>query len=235
MGTFTMPLKKAIKLSGGTTTQVNGRTIMVGGNIGLNHYPLFDANHRETLNGLIIDHYWNREIGMETISMFQMAMRRKMNEIMPYWNKMYASEQITYDPLSTVNLRTFSTGSATQESESSGESDATSLAIAKSRSVSSETPQTMLQGDADYATGAVDVNSDSDNVSTGTQTGVESASTESENETNTTGFQGAASDLIMRYRESLLNIDLQIVTQLEECFMLVWDNGDTYTKGNRHY
>jgi hypothetical protein len=45
---------------------------------------------------------------------------------------------------------------------------------------------------------------------------------------NTKGYQGVAADLLMRYREALLNIDVMILNELEELFMLVWDNGDEY-------
>lgn len=266
MGTYTIPLKRVIELTGGTTDFVNGNTVMTGGNIGLAHYPLFDANYRATLNGKIIDRYWNREIGLETIDMFQLAMRRKMNEIMPYYNKIYQSELIDYTALSTVNIRSTGIAGATQSSDSltnsgntannttasNGKSDsvAAGLASARSRSVASETPQTMLSGNADYATSANDVTSDSDNSSTGGQISsdsatnntvgsatidsAENATNSSNTENSTTGYQGAASDLIIRYRDSLINIDIRILDELEELFMLVWDNSDTYSE-NGYY
>jgi hypothetical protein len=229
MGTFTLPLKRVIELTGGTTALVNGETKLTGGNIGLQHYPIFDPTYRDSLNGRIVDRYWNREIGLETVDMFQLAMRRKMNEIMPYYNKLYLSERVAYDPLSTVDLTTSSNANVTQDSTSNGDSTTTGNATGKSRSVSSETPQTALSGNGDYATAASDVNSDSSNDSTGSQTSVDNATTATDATNHTTGYQGAASDLIMRYRESLLNIDLMILGELEELFMLVWDNGDEYT------
>lgn len=233
MATFTMPLKAAIKYTGGTTSFVNGNTVMTGGNIGLASYPIFDANYRDTLNGKILDRYWNREIGTESIDMFQLAMRRKMNEIMPFYNKLYLTEKIAYDPLNTVNLKTVSTGNATQTATSEGASDSSGFAGGSSRSVNSETPQTMLSGNADYATAANDVKSSSDNTSTASQSSNDTAASDTTGENTTTGYQGAASELIMRYRESLLNIDLMILTDLEELFMLVWDNGDEYAmRGN---
>jgi len=231
MGTFTIPLKRVIELTGGTTDVVGGSTVLTGGNIGLASYPIFDESYRSVLTGKIIDHFWNREIGLETIDMFQLAMRRKMNEIMPYYNKLYKSELIEYGPLSTVNIKTVANANGTQSGESSGTSDSTSNATGSSRSVSSDTPQTQLQGNADYATSATDVSSVSTNAANGTQSGSETQTTEQDTTSETTGYQGAASDLIMRYRESLLNIDMLVIGQLEDCFMQVWDNGDEYTNG----
>lgn len=230
MGSFTIPLKRVIELTGGSTVVTdNGLTVMTGGNIGLSHYPIFKPEYKAGLDGKIIDRYWNREIGLESISMFQLAMRRKMNEIMPYYNKLYNSELLVFDPLSTVDITSMSTGLGTQISISDSDSLASSNGVGSSRSVSSETPQTMLSGNGDYATGASDTKSLSDNTSTGSQTNNDNQSSQTSGDTTTKGYQGLASDLIMRYRESLLNIDLMVLGELEELFMLVWDNGDTYT------
>jgi len=235
MGTFTVPLKRAIEISGGTIDVVNGQTIMTGGNIGLSYYPIFQDDYRQVLNGKIIDRYMNREIGMETVSMFQLAMRRKMNEIMPFYNKMYLSETIEYSALSTIDITTISAAETIQNGESTGTSEAETNATGNSRSVGSDTPQTMLSGNGDYASSASDVTSKSDNTSNAVNTNTENQESESETESNTKGYQGVASDLIMRYRESLLNIDLSILNELEDLFMMVWDNGDTYTQQKGFY
>lgn len=225
MSTFTIPLKKVIEYTGGTVTLDldTGISVLVGGNIGLSYYPIFDATYRAGLTGKIVDHYWNREIGQETIEMFQLAMRRKMNEIMPIYNQLYLSTQIEYGALNTVDLHTVNSNDNVQHATNATTSDTGS----KSRAVQSETPQTMLSGDGDYATAATDAISDT--------TGVSNATEDSTNTLNgdnrITGYQGVASDLVMRYRESLLNIDLMIINDLEELFMLVWDNGDSYTNG----
>ena len=237
MGTFTLSLSEVIEFTGGTLDMSSGIAKMTGGNIGLNYYHIFDASYRDTLTGKIIDHFLTREIGLETIDMFQLAMRRKMNEVMPYYNKLYLSEKIAYDPLSTVDLRTLNSGTAEQEATSNSDSTAGSIASAESRSVNSETPQTMLSRNAEYATAANDSNSDTINDSTANQSNTENANTSSNNESTTKGYQGAASDLIMRYRDSLLNIDLSVIRDLEDCFMSVWDNGDSYSNSHTlaHY
>jgi hypothetical protein len=229
MGTFTIPLKQVIALTGGTVTldPDTGISTLVGGNIGLDYYPIFDETYRNDLTGKIVDHYWNREIGMETIEMFQLAMRRKMNEIMPYYNKLYESEKIEFDPLSTVDLTTIST----MNSDEHADGDTTQTGTSASRSVSSETPQTMLQPNADYASSAADSNSVSSTNGVSTQDTTNDVDTNS----NTKGYQGVAADLLMRYREALLNIDVMIINELEEMFMLVWDNGDEYMDNNVSY
>ena len=62
---------------------------------------IFDECHRKELNDKIIEHYYFREIGAETPDRFNFYLRRKMREIMPYYNQLYISEMIKFDPLAT--------------------------------------------------------------------------------------------------------------------------------------
>lgn len=228
MSTFTLPLKRVIELTGGTTELVNGVTKVTGGNIGLDYYPLYDNTYRDILNGKIVDHYWNREIGMETIDMFQLAMRRRMNEIMPAYNKLYETLKIEFDPLSTIDMRTVSVQDTIQNTNSSGNATSDSDTNSQSRTVTSETPQTMLSGDGDYATGAADSRTDSTGHAANEETNTASIDANANSSTDITGYQGLASDLIMRYRESIINVDRMIINELNDLFMLIWDTADEY-------
>lgn len=67
----------------------------------LDDYPIFEEAHREELNRKILDHYYFREIGAETPDRFNFYLRRKMNEIMPYYNQLYISEMIKFDPMAS--------------------------------------------------------------------------------------------------------------------------------------
>lgn len=62
-------------------------------------YPIFDENYRATLETKILKHYYFREIGMETVGLFKHFLRTRMNEIMPYYNKLYESETLEFNPL----------------------------------------------------------------------------------------------------------------------------------------
>lgn len=68
------------------------------------NYPIFDNNYRATLETKILKHFYVREIGQETVGLFKLFLNRKMNEIMPYYNQLYLSELIEFNPLYTVNL-----------------------------------------------------------------------------------------------------------------------------------
>ena len=193
-------------------------------NAGLDSYPIWDASYRNVLNEKIIGRYWNREIGFETVQMFRFQIRRKMGEIMPYYNKLYASMQLDFDPLSTIDIRTI--GDNSTNSKERGTNTANSVVNSGARSVSSITPQTQLSGNGDYADSMTDNNSETANTSSANTTG------ESEQYANlsshTKGFQGSPADLIVKYRESLINVDLMVLDELSTYFMLITDAGDEF-------
>lgn len=211
-----------------TTTMYLYQVMELTDDIGLNDYPIFDEVYREGLNQKIVDHYLNQEIGVETISMFRHAMRRKMNEIMPYYNQLYKSEQLTFDPLNSVDIRNWSENKGKAESTEDSETGSTSES--KTRTVASEFPQQQLGGAKDYATAAQD--SESATTATGTGKGTSVTNQDGTTETLTTGFQGNRSALLMDYRQTFLNLDMEIINDLRELFMLIWANGDSYTGGN---
>lgn len=65
------------------------------GNIFDFDYPIFDEAYRGILEKKILRHYYTREIGAETFGLFQLYLSDKMNEIMPYYNQLYASELLS--------------------------------------------------------------------------------------------------------------------------------------------
>lgn len=66
-------------------------------------FPIFDEDYREPLCKKILKHYYTREIGEETVGLWKLRLDAKMNEIMPYFNKLYNSELVAIDPL--INYR----------------------------------------------------------------------------------------------------------------------------------
>ncbi len=62
-------------------------------------YPIFDEAYRPVLEKKILMHYYTREICEETVGLWKLRLRAKLNEIMPYYNKMYESELLEFNPL----------------------------------------------------------------------------------------------------------------------------------------
>lgn len=62
-------------------------------------YPIFDELYRAALESKILKQNWMREICAETIGEWQLMLCNKLNEIMPYYNQLYESEKIKFNPL----------------------------------------------------------------------------------------------------------------------------------------
>lgn len=192
----------------------------------LSHYPLFSEEYRSTLNSKIKTHFWFNEIGHETVDIFLFQLKVKMNEIMPYYNQMYESELTKRDPFLTVRMtsKNTSNGSTRTTGETSEQGSSTSSTDAKSRAVQSETPQVMLSGNGDYATGAADSTSLTGVKSSSTSGGSQSTTSSSDGSGTATqeGFSGSMASLIQAHRDAIVNVDMMVIAQLEPLFMYVW-------------
>ena len=69
-------------------------------------YPIYDISYKSILETKIIKHYYTREIGLETYGLWQLFLDKKMNEIMPYYNQLYKSALIEFNPMYDTDLTT---------------------------------------------------------------------------------------------------------------------------------
>lgn len=67
-------------------------------------FPIFDENYRNVLETKILKHYYTREIGLETVGLWKLKLDTKLNEIMPFYNQLYKSELIEFNPMYDVDL-----------------------------------------------------------------------------------------------------------------------------------
>lgn len=68
-------------------------------------FDIFDEAYREVLCRKILKHFYTREIGFETAGLWVLKLNTKMEEIMPYYNRLYESELLEFNPLYTKNLK----------------------------------------------------------------------------------------------------------------------------------
>lgn len=71
-------------------------------------FPIFDEDYKIPLEKKILRHYYLREIGFETLGVWKLKLNAKLNEIMPYFNQLYKSELLKFNPLIDVNVETTS-------------------------------------------------------------------------------------------------------------------------------
>lgn len=201
-----------------------GALIDAGYDVGLNDYPIFDETYREHLNGLIIGRYRFREIGAETAALFKHYFKQTLAEIMPYYNKMYLSAQMEFDPLKDVDYTETSSGSSSGTSSSS--STTSDSSTTHNATAGSDTPQNAFDfsnvTNNRYLTEAEVSDGSASGSGSATSSGTSSGS--SSGSRTVTGKTGGKSysQLLDEYRRTLLNIDRLVLDDLNSCFMSIW-------------
>lgn len=83
-------------------------------------YPIFDNAYKQGLETKILRHFYTREIGAETYGLWKLWLEAKMNEIMPFYNKLYESEMLEFNPLYDADYHKDGTGSDERNRERAG-------------------------------------------------------------------------------------------------------------------
>lgn len=212
-------------------------------------FPIFDESYRSVLERKILKHFYTREICEETIGLWKLRLNTRLNEIMPYYNKLYKSELLDFNPLYTDNLKRERTTklNSKRETGNNGEVDTTNNSNSKESGTGttnnngsdlySDTPQGSLNGveSGTYLTNArktSDTSTSSSNTSNNSSASGKVVSSESgSDDFNSTedylesvsGYAGInASELLKKYRETFLNIDMMIINNLEDLFFQLW-------------
>ena len=185
-------------------------------------YPIFSNSYKKTLETKILKHYYTREIGFETVGLWKLKLNMKMNEIMPYYNKLYESELLEFDPFNDVNKTV--THQGTDSGTSSVDSEVLAETVAEDWNLFSDTPQGGVTGvdDETYLTNATKVTND-DTVTTTTD--MDEAHENQNHWTEVvTGKQGTASyaKMLEELRNTFLNIDMMIIKDLAPLFMGIY-------------
>ena len=205
-------------------------------------FPIYDEAYRLPFEKMILRHFYTREIGLETVGLWKLKLWDKLNLIMPYYNKMYESALLEFNPLYDVDITTTHTG---QGSDATDDSETISEDRSKSGSDSnslwdmySDTPQGSLRninmGDLDdetyntYLTDARKItDAGSQTVGENNLIGRERAGTVTSMDSYTNrvfGKRGIASysQLIREFRKTFLRIDEMVCKELEELFLGLW-------------
>lgn len=206
--------------------------------LGLEAYPIFDEAYRPHLNKMIKDHYWFRETAYETASMFAHQLRHRLELVMPYYNRLYDSTRIEFDPLSTMDVSSVSDGTHTSSSsnEGSGKTSTRNSGAAESDSRDMRYPDTAINRQGDYAVSGNKSNGRTEGAS---KTENESKSSAKGDETthatsHSTGRSQSASSLIVEYRASLINVDRMVLEELADLFFGIWSSNDDYVGGDMY-
>lgn len=195
-------------------------------------FPIFDEQYRAELCKKILRHYYTREICCETVGRWKLFLSNKMKNIMPYYNQLYQSELIKIEPLVSVN-RSVSHEGSENETKSTNRSGTNSSNTSTDGSTDtwsyySDTPQGGIDGldSNDYLTNAThNVGKDGTNsILNGTTTDSETGTgNRSDSYVDTVlGYEGNQSEMLLKFRETFLNIDMMIINELKDLFFTIY-------------
>lgn len=160
-------------------------------------FPIWDENHRGELEKKIIEHYYFRRIGFETVGRFKFMLNTRLREIMPRMNKLYTTTLFKYNPIENYNMEEKGTDNRTADSEGLNKF--------------SETPQGPLSDviDGKYLTTA--------------SHGTDKSSAEEKHNFSRHGNIGVTTtqQMIQAERDIIIDLDLMIIEQLNDLFLMV--------------
>lgn len=172
-------------------------------------YPFYSEERRKQFEQHFIEHFYFDEIGQETISRFKQRLKIKFNLIMPYWNKIFLADELeqrildNYDVTETYTRDVINNTNATNENVN--------------RNLASDTPTTKVDFEkVDFFSSIVkDIGNNTSKVNGDSK----------ENWTRTMqgniGVQTDA-DAIIKYWQSLRQIEIEIFKQCDDLFMGVY-------------
>ena len=136
-----------------------------GYDLGLQDYPIWDADEREGLNSLIVDHFRYREIGAETPRLFIYFLNRTMCEEMPALNVIFSSLATLSTAADLLNneeiLETYEGESA---SESESERNGTDSRTGTSSSTTTGENESETSGTSSRTTGGTNTTTSTTDV-----------------------------------------------------------------------
>lgn len=176
---------------------------------------------KDKLAKKIVDHYYMREIGFETIGLFIHEAKDEMNELMEEYLPLIYSSAIQYDPLVNVDYtETFSrTENMGNQSSTASTSNGSSLGI------NSETPQGQINK-TDILSGRYATNTNATENNIGNNTNSNSSANSLENYTKrikgNSGVSATAQKMVEQYRNNIRAIDREIIKKLNILFMNIY-------------
>ena len=161
---------------------------------------------KDRLARKIVDHYYMREIGQETIGLWKHYVKVTMQEVMEEYLPLIYSSAIQYDPLVNVDY----TETFERTANNTGSANSSGLGVA------SDTPQGQISKSAILNGSYASSTSASEN-----ETSSNSDSTEEYTKRikGNSGVSATAQKMIQLYRDNIRAIDKEIIEKLEPLFM----------------
>ena len=180
-------------------------------------YPIFREEYRETFEQHFIDYFLDEEIAHETVAQFKLRLKSKLNLIMPYYNKIFMTQEMeqrildNYDVTETYNRNVVS--------------DSVNSVTSTTKNLYKDAPKTKI--DIEKFDTVTNLSKDESNsiIEGSTVNSSDGFSSNNEKwERRMTGNIGVQtdSDAIVKYWSSLRKVEQEIFEELECLFMGVY-------------
>ena len=169
---------------------------------------------KDKLASMIVNHYYMREIGQETIGLFIHYAKVTMEEIMEEYLPLIYSSSIEYDPLINVDYTETFTRTANVDNTGTSTSNSDSTAIASDTPQGRVSRQQILAGNYATSTTGSEINN-----TTNTSSGSDSEEEYTKRQVGNSGVSATAQKMIEQYRDNIRAINREIIEKLEPLFM----------------
>lgn len=184
-------------------------------------YNLYDNDLKPWFEEKFYQHFMFCEIGFDSVAIFKQRLMSKLNDIFPYYKQLYETEIASKDIQFMLNkdLKETYVRELTSNSNSSQESNATSNGLSTAGQLTPSLIANSQKIDKFMDTAQKD-NATSNSTSTGESTG----NSKEEYSLLSQGNIGITSsaELLAKWREVLINIDLMIFEECNDLFMQIF-------------
>lgn len=196
-------------------------------------FPIFDEEYKSVLETKISKHFFQREIGTETIGQFKLKLDEKLNLIMPFYNTLYSQKLDEINLMYTTDINTdhelTKTGDITNILSEGTETGTETTGSTGSVNKYSDAPMGNLTNieNASYLTD-VNIVDGSDSAESNTTTLKDSTNTQTLNTIDKYlehrfGREGLNPvEQLFKIKDLFFSVDLMILKELEELFILLW-------------
>lgn len=181
-------------------------------------YNLYDNDLKTFFEEKFYQHFMFNEIGFDTIGQFKQRLAAKLNDIFPYYRDLYETmvRSKGIDFMLNKDLKETYTRELTSNSNSTQSSNSESSGVTTSH----DTSDTIIENLDKYMTGAQKDNASGNSTSNGSSAG----NSKEEYSLLSQGNIGITSsaELLDKWRQTIINIDMMIFNECEELFMGIY-------------
>lgn len=185
-------------------------------------------------------YFYNREIGFETVGLFKNRLMSKMFDILPFYSQIYELEHKDLNLFNDIDKiyesvsNNVSDGSTKQSGTitNSTTDEATNEATSSNLSANSDTPQTAVDIESMDYVSSLSKNNGTNNSTVNSTSNSEQRFNDLMNVMNNKskvdtlikehGTTSSFLDKYLKYRDSIINVEMMIIKDCEDLFMQIW-------------